>query len=498
MHKRIERQSDWRIDRRSYSDWLGERASLFPSQLRLDRPNVRSAVFLALLEAQDQPMTYRDIGRCLARKRVTGAPEGVGSVPVMTLRVAVSELSHRLNRAPGFRLKTLKIGREARFQLQLDRARTASFLGVGANAPRLDPQINDPRAIAETLVRDGGGLPFSSLYSTYRAASWWLSISTKTALEKRNYEAGSIKAYGIREHLSQSANHVFFAALAPGEGLGEVSILEQLLRPKYGSPVKVHYWALDTSEILMMSHYQLLTHTFADEISRGDLTITPMTGDLYRIQEYLTSVPVLAQARTRCQSTLVTFLGNCLGNNEGKEWDFFKMVDAAFPRPQPLAILVGVSCERTQDKGEVVPENYTLDPFFTEVPRYLLQDLKLLESRNDRDECIESSEFIFDKSDLQYRALVPGERYSTPNGVCGSVYRFHYSLRHRLALKGGAQSVAKGTPILLYSIIKYDLDSLLRFIKARGFAVKAPPEYPIQRISEGNEEFRYATFAVLR
>jgi hypothetical protein len=363
--------------------------------------------------------------------------------------------------------------------------------------------IQDPRAIARELVRDGGGLPFACLYSTYRAAAWWLSFSTKTAAEKKVYEADALDAYGIPDRLAAAATEgrICIVALAPGEGLGESEMLRRLLKRK--DKLNIDYLAVDTSDILLMSHSKLIQERFPDELRSGRLRYCPVMGDLYRLKALLPQARLkMGEGFLKPSPTLCTFLGNCIGNYENHEWDFFKSVTEAFGNARPLAFLVGASVLRrkgAKEDGPPVEEKYTLDPFLLETPRHLLHDLDLLISTDAKGEPIpleKNREFLYDAEAPEFKRIIPAQDYSSPQGIRGQVYRFYYTLKHRLTTWDGKQVIPAGERILLYSIIKFELESLARFLEARGFDVKSPPaDYPCQVIVEGEEAFKYGVLA---
>ncbi len=500
----------WTIDAAAYEKWLGERAPDFSENLKLANATVRSVVFLALLDLKGNPATYTEINEIIKKRKAVRSPQrsrqGGGCLPVPTLRVALSELSKTLPRTETrFRLKTLKVGREAKMEL-VDQDGTAEpAASQGARLVGIAEEsasISDPRAIAKELVRDGGGLPFACLYSTYRAAAWWLSFSTKTAAEKKMYEAEALDAYGVADRLVNASTdgRIAVVALAPGEGLGESEMLRRLLKRK---DVKVDYLAVDTSDILLMSHSKLIQERFPDELRNGKLRYCPIIGDLYRLKTLLPQARMkMGEGFLKPAPTLCTFLGNCIGNYENHEWDFFVSVREAFQTGKPLAFLVGASILRRQgpkEDGAPIAEKYTLDPFLLETPRHLLHDLELLVSKDENGNVIpleKNREFLYEAESPEFKNIIPALDYRSPQGIRGQVYRFYYTLKNQLTTASGEQVIPAGERILLYSIIKFELESLARFLEARGFEVKSPPtDYPNQVITEGDEAFKYGVLA---
>jgi hypothetical protein len=501
----------WTIDAAAYQKWLGERAVDFDDNLKLGNATVRSVVFLALLDLRGRPATYSDINEIIKKRKAVRTPQkarqGGGALPVPTLRVALSDLSKTLPRSETpFRLKTLKVGRESKMELVDSDGSAEPMASTGGRLVGVTEEsagIQDPRAIARELVRDGGGLPFACLYSTYRAAAWWLSFSTKTAAEKKVYEAEALEAYGIPDKLAAAATdgRICVVALAPGEGLGESEMLRRLLKRK--DNLKIDYLAVDTSDILLMSHSKLIGERFSDEMRSGRLRYCPVIGDLYRLGALLPQARLkMGDGFLKPAPTLCTFLGNCIGNYENHEWDFFISVKEAFSQAKVLSFLVGASVLRrtgAKEDGPPQPESYTLDPFTLETPRHLLHDLELLISTDAKGNPIpldKNREFLYDPEAEEFKKVIPAQDYSTPQGIRGQVYRFYYTLKNRLTTWDQTQVIPAGERILLYSIIKFELASLARFLEARGFEVKTPPrDYPYQVIVEGEEAFKYGVFA---
>ncbi len=501
----------WSIDGAAYQKWLGDRALDFRDTLKLDNATVRSVVFLALLDLRGNPASYGDINEIIRKRKAVRSPQkatkGGGILPVPTLRVALSELSKTLPRSEvRFRLKTLKVGRESKMELVDTDGSAEPLASVGGRLVGVAEEsagLQDPRAIARELVRDGGGLPFACLYSTYRAAAWWLSFSTKTAADKKIYEAEAMDAYGIPETLFEAATEgrICLVSLAPGEGLGESEILRRLLKRK--GNLQIEYLAIDSSDILLMSHSKLIQERFPDDLRTGRLKYCPVIGDLYRLKSILPQARMkMGEGFFKPAPTVCTFLGNCIGNYENHEWDFFVSVKEAFSTARPLAFLVGASVLRRKgpkEDGAPIEEKYTLDPFTLETPRHLLHDLELLISTDDEGNPIpleKNREFLYDAEAEEFKSIIPAQDYSSPQGIRGQVYRFYYTLKHRLTTWDGKQVIPKGERILLYSIIKFELESLARFLSARGFEVKSPPtDYPYQVIVEGEEAFKYAVLS---
>jgi hypothetical protein len=223
--------------------------------------------------------------------------------------------------------------------------------------------------------------------------------------------------------------------------------------------------------------------------------------------------------------TLVTYLGNNLGNDPDPDTTkLFRGLRDAIPN-RPLEVLVGVSVKRNQ------PDKYgdSWYQFLLETPHHLLANMKLMESvpPTDAEREIEfenwpeftpppdgSKDWVdrqvekwskertitnadqvekhrkrierFAKKCLDRPRFLPPEEpqtFSGNLGVKGDIYRFQYRLAFGLQLAVRLDSSARprrtrpmleaGREIVLYSIIKFDIRSLLDAIRrGTSFNVK--------------------------
>lgn len=494
-------ENQWQLVESAYQKWARGRDLWLGSGLSLDKPTVKNAIALTLLESQGRYLGYEEVNRILCDKGIVRNQEELESssgIPVATLRVAISDLSKHLEKKKHFyQLRSERTGKTVQFAL-VDRNRSVER---GHDLFRnTDEPLIEPRDITRRLVRDGGGLPFASLYSCSRAAAHWLCFSGGTGTSKRKYEAEAFDAYQLDKELGIRGYNgdIGFVSLGPGEGLGEVELLERLLRATdLPRPRRIHYAAIDTSDFLLTAHSHMIRERFSQEIAEGRLTYAPLVGNLYQLERCLSEIRCkLGNTFLNQMPILCTYFGNCLGNFENHEWDFFRSVTDAFS-DNPLSILVGVSLLRRKGErpnGQPIEENYTLDSFLLETPRHLMYDLKLLYSEDKKGKPIKLN------ANLEFQGAgkqpIPSHPYDTADGIRGSVYRFYYELMHDLVTWDGKQRLPSGSKLLLYSIVKYDLTSLQTFLETRGFRVSAPPDaYHIHRIVDGDEEFRYAVFA---
>ncbi len=493
------------IDRKSYEKWRNALPTDRLSGVHLERPSLRSLVALALLERAGESLSYAELTQTIAQK--CPFEQGVSPRAVEKfldregLRVALSTLSQALSRNQSeLAVQSTKIGREARFSLEKNE-KTLGPQVSGVDIFHLQTKLTDPREIARALLRDGGGLPFASAYAPYRSAAKWLTYASGYSSKKDQYEADSFAAFKLDEvFFRPTVSTVCLVGLATGEGLGEIDLIAHLLvQAKPGRQV-VHYLGIDSSEFLLAAHAQLVRQRFAEAIAQGRLKVRFAVGDAYDLAGIVEAVNpngdgFLSQGPIAC-----TFFGNCLGNNEYHEWDLFRSVLEAFPKSRTCAILTGVSLLRRTAAGKPIQEKYTLDPFWLETPRHLLHELKLLQSLDSKGTVIAPEHNKeFQPSADELKQYIPFGHYETAAGIRGVVYRFHYTLKQDLITSDSQERMSKGQAIHVYSIIKYDLPSLLQAVARRNLVVKDPSsEYKTLIIKSGKEEFHYAVFAALR
>lgn len=486
------------IDTARYERWLTERSPDLLKGLELKKPTVRSLVYLALTETRKQPSSYEGLNRIIESKGVFKEP-----ISTLSLRVALSDLSRRLPKLdPKLRIRFHKIGRKVQFNLEGE----PSSPPVNLSTPLITPvSATNPQEIARSLVRDGGGLPFSALYCSYRAAANWITFSSPFAFAKKDYEAESLDGYHILSRIEKwsPSRRVGVCGVAVGEGLGEIELLGKLLRDTEAAKgFAVDYLPIDSSEFLLSCHLKLVQDRFKKEIRSGRLRISPVVGDLYQLKELLPLVRRrMGDSFLNNMPIVSTYFGNCIGNYENHEWEYFRSVLESFSYQQPLIFLVGASLTRNVPtsgrKSPVEEEKYFLDPFLLETPRHLQHDLGLLVSMRDGVPMSYSKEFVFDPN-ARPKLIRPLD-YRTPQGIQGKVYRFFYSLKNDIRTWDGELSAKRGTDIFLYSVVKYHLESLTQFLQVRGLEIKAPPkDYAVLNTLYGEDTLHYVVFAAFR
>ncbi len=497
------------LNPRAFQAWTSTASEEVSSVVNLSRPSLKALVALVLSGSKGRFFTYEELTQAIRSKGLFegGVPESVVDRFLYKegLRVAVSALAQQLKlRAKGLRIESTKVGREARIAwVGTLSEEMESSAKPRASAPwgfrRLDTDLIVPQEIARAMLRDGGGLPFASAYASYRSAAKWLSFSSAYSRKKIEYEAGAFCAYDLDKLCFDGSKNLTFFGLATGEGLGEVELLERLLPMAQARGVVVDYLGIDTSDFLLASHAQLVQQRFSKEIQAGLLRLQFAVGNVYELKRILKEIQNDATDFGMAGPVLCTFLGNCLGNYEYHEWDFFRSILESVAKSRTLVSLVGVSVERCAN-GKPVQEKYTLDPFWLETPRHLLHELRVLRSFDKTGIEIspsENDEFL--PSAESATSYIPFSLYQTAFGIRGVVYRFYYTLKHDLRTADGTEEMARGQSIHLYSIVKYNLASLTDSISKRNILVKQPGKrYPNLVIRSGKEEFHYAVFSAIR
>ena len=459
-----------------FADWVGGRGGLLLPVVDLGKPTIRSVLCLALLDRGAKAALYEDLNVLIAAKEVmrAGTQPPSGPIPIPTMRAEINDLMRELDKIDHpYALSAERAeGKKKKFRLiRRQQQDGGGLLRV------IDPPVIDLRTVAKRLVRDGGGLPSSSLYASYRSAAVWLSFSTFHAVQKAKYEADAFQKYRLDDALRMGENNLLgVVSLACGEGLGEAELLTKLLQNENRH---IEYLAVDTSDMLLLGHARLVHEKFRKEIQSGRLMFTPVVGNIYELKQHV------ATARRHRGETflakspiLLSYLGNCIGNDEGGEWRSFGAALDAFPDVRPIVFLVGASTMVRDHLGQPVTEEYTLDPFLLETPRHLLYDLGLIQLVQEDGTVVTDpsprvhGEFVIPEGEVG--KLVQPDQYSNLHRVKGQVYRFYYELRYGLRTRDGRHSIAKGAPMMLYSIVKYDLDTLVKFFESRGLEVRCP------------------------
>jgi hypothetical protein len=214
--------------------------------------------------------------------------------------------------------------------------------------------------------------------------------------------------------------------------------------------------------------------------------------------------------------TLVSILGNLIGNleNRASEWTYFQPILEGL-KGHDLAFLLGVSVQQKGGNGKVIQEKYTrdLDKLLLETPRYLTHELRILKSHqpDKGEESNEAREFFLPEDDEKKKVKrcpsVQVEGYQGDYSVRaekgtvekkhikGDIYEFFYITQWDLSMEMGVETltVPERTALLLYNIIKFDLDTLIAFLKSKGLEEPHPDSVKEYKVGER----AYAVLAVI-
>ena len=489
----------WEPLRHAFEEWLNNRQDILQPGL-VPEPTIKVLIFLALLDC-GKACTYDDLREIFRHKNVIK-----GNVPDNTLRTSVLSLGKTLEKfSHPLELKSSR----GRFEL-IPRAcklelTTQNNICQDPVVLLLEPVIR-AEDVALTLI-EKALLSLPGLYFLEWSARWWETYSSKEAEIRVDYEAAAWERLGIRDRLciSQQVNQLIgIVGLAPAEGLAEIGLLKKILRED--DKKQIHYLAIDASPRLLRDHIGLLKETFMPEIENGRLICAGIVADIFNdlrdaieqvrhefkknkiIKSEFEFLPSLC-------SMLVTYFGNCLGNNhQDQETDFFSMVHSVFQN-RPLEILVGVSVMRS------MPDQYirNWDDFLLQSPRHLLETKKLLKSSQSITNL--EPEFTLSQEGSKNDRCPPvmPEKYIVRHQIEGHIYRFYYKLAYDLELVNNPQqvirSLPKGTLILLHSIIKYNMHTLVNGIKKCGLFDVMYDENYHQVVDTPNGKREYAVFS---
>lgn len=488
----------WEAIPEIFFEWLGDRRHLLEPGLH-PQPTIKIIVFLALLDS-NKSITYKELKNIIHTRNVIK-----GYISDNTLRTSVLALSKTLDKFN--HSLTLKSSRGL-FEL-IEREKTQKNYtpsppsAVDPVVLLLEPHAIKMEDIAKTIV-EKAFLPLPSLYFLEWSARWWLNYSSQEAEIRVQYESDAWQHLQIKERLNNSINNqlIGFVSLAPGEGLAEIALLEKILSEN----IKIHYLAVDSSPRLLRDHIGLLKERLSLEIENGNLICSGIVADIFSgLREALDKVRKefikkgifhLEQDFLPASSgLLITYFGNCLGNNcQDQETEFFSMIQSIFSN-RPLEILTGVSVMRD------VPDEYirNWDDFMLQAPRHLLETKKFLRSLQDNEKETLSEFLLPEKYETDRCPPVKPETYIVRHGIEGQIYRFYYKLSFDLDLNPNLNKIShplpKGSLILLYSIIKYKMDTLVAGIEKSGlFKIKYEKSYH-QIVDTPNGKREYAVFS---
>ncbi len=488
----------WEAIHDVFYQWVENRADILKPGLKFE-PTIKVLIFLALLDAE-KPCTYLEIREIFKAKHVIN-----GVIPDNTLRTSILSLGKTLDK---FNHSLELRSERGKFQLVLRIPKLAVEFSSNKQQDStillLDPPAIRAENIAYELV-EKARLPFQALYFLEWSARWWEIFSHHESQIRVQYEAGAWERLGIKDRLLTNPNELIsVVGLAPQEGLAEIELLKKILAEN--PQKKIHYLAVDSSQRLLRQHINLLRETLAVEIRNGRIISVGAIGDIFcnfheilnRVKSELVNRKLINQEGDflpASSSMLVTYLGNCLGNYyQDQETEIFSIIHSTFQH-RPLEFLVGVSVMRA------TPDEYTRnwDDFLLQTPKYLLETNKMLESSRTLDSKY-LPEFNLPKTGDSNRcpSVVP-ESYIVRHRIEGQIYRFYYKLEYDLNLafdlNKGLRPLPQGTLILLYNIVKYNMETLVNGIETCGlFKIKYDSRYH-QMVDTPNGIREYAVFS---
>lgn len=519
------------LEKSALQAWAAERENAFGPGLD-PSPSLRTAVFLALLDAKSDSktaeigLTYANIVHSLQSRGVLSAevsPEG----PVRdALRVAVSDLKRMLDNHLRYRVEPTREGRIARIylaEIAADPARPPLETRTlarnrWANAfILLDPPIFSPDDIAHELIRKRR-LSFSHLYAVGHAAAWWAIHSGKSEVDnKKRYEQASWVNLGLDTELkrrlatappSGQRPVVNLLGLGVGEGWGEIELIAHLLET-LDRDVQIHYAALDVSPQLLVMHYCVVRDRFRAAIESGRLILAATLADIVAGLG-----PALARLRAGRPSsagellperapTIATCFGNTIGNDDPMHEDLIlTQLLEHFAASDYVTLVLGVSLRRTQGRKLTAERDQYSAKFYEfllQTPQHLLHDLQILSSSDP------TREFTI-PADLRHYPTIDArlndewitmQPYNGEHGLTGDRYSFYYPLQTDIWLAGQPKDrVPAGTRLMLYSVTKYDFETLKQFYQTLGMQVVDQP--PMVVDAAGNNPRMYAVMALVR
>lgn len=488
----------WEVVHDIFYQWINNKMDILKPSLNPE-PTIKVLIFLALLDAE-KACTYLEIREIFKTKNVIK-----GVIPDNTLRTSVLSLGKTLDKFNHtFELKSER----GKFQLVSRMPKPGIAL---PSIKQQDPVIlllDPPAIIAEEIAHElveKSRLPFHALYFLERSARWWEIFSHNESEIRVRYEVEAWGKLGIKDRLLTNTNEIIgFVGLAPGEGLAEIELLKTILLENPHK--KIHYLAVDLSKRLLREHINLLKETLAAEIDSGRIICAGVIADIFchfgetlnRVKRELVNRGMIDQEcdfLPASSSLLVTYFGNCLGNYyQDQETEIFSIIYSSFQN-RPLEFLIGVSVMRA------TPDEYkrNWDDFLLQTPKHLLETNKLLVSSRSPDSQFLPEFDLPETGDSNRCPSVVPESYIVRHRIEGQIYRFYYKLEYDLNLASQLNKelrpLPKGSLILLYTIVKYNMKALVKGIETCGlFQVKYHPKYH-QIIDTPNGIREYAVFS---
>lgn len=495
----MERASDW------IASWKGDFQSVND-----DPTSFKTLIYLTLLERGEQMSSYQDIADELSRRGLVDR-KIENFVP---LRNGMNQLVKSLRSDRLYEIEMRKIKKEARYRLKKRTQTPAEPTQNSKPDGRVIAILNDPelvpsaRSVAAKLVTDFR-MPFYSIYLPLRAASRWVLYSEAESSKRSQYEREECMRLLDNWMAEYRNGEISLIGLGVGEGNGEVEILRELL-DKEQDFQRVHYCAIDSNVHLITSHLQRLEDTFSDDIKSGKLVCGVICGNflenfsqlVQRLRKEFSSTAGAAVDFLPNTGTIVSILGNVVGNLEKRaaEWSYFQPVLEEL-RGYSLAFLLGVSL---QQEGRKEAYSNDLEDLLLATPRYLTHETGILTSHKDDQNA--TDEFVLPEDPVEREnrwTKVSGEHYEgdglrgADTVVKGKIYEFSYKTQWDLTarLDGRTMKIPAGTNLLLYNIIKFDENSLVRFLESKGL-FQPEAKFRSGAITSGYENRKYVVIAV--
>jgi hypothetical protein len=503
------------------SHWKESFKSLSP-----DPTSVKTVIYLTLLEGQGKLLSYQEIADELSKREMLDG-EMTDFTP---LRNGMAQITKALAADSLFELESRKKGKESLYRLKRREGAIpySNGSGIGVVTVLDDPELTaltEFEFVTKKLFKHNA-IPSYAIYLPMLAAARWVLYSEGEAQKRGRIEGeecmrllgGWLDGYVDKE--------ISLIGLGVGEGIGEIEILERLLNGErhFG---RIHYCAIDTNIHLLMDHVERLRHRFKEHLNTGRLACGVIAGNfLEDFPKLITRLQNEFEARTHLggpganflpkTGTLVSILGNVVGNLEEKsdERKYFDSIRDVLG-DYDLALLVGVSVwqeekkrERQEQAGRQEKYNKDVENLLLATPRYLTHELNMIRSHQPTDgpESDEEPEFFLPdnkgEKEKRWPADVAAPDYfgAGPNvaQVTGKQYQFYYRTRWDLTMGAGddEKRIPAGSYLMLYNIIKFEWNSLIRYLESRGLFSCGVQPVP-HLIPSGDEERLYVLLAML-
>jgi hypothetical protein len=508
---------DYKINVENASAWINKWDKSFDS-LIADPSSIKTLVYLALLERQNEMSSYQDIAEELKRRGVID-----GDMGEVSLRNAMFQIVKALKQDGPYEIEKSKKGKQALYKInKQNQASSSGIFTVDSNDREVVSIISrDPSAsaeyIAERMIRDRR-MPIYGIYLPMRAASRWVLYNEREAEDRRKYEGEQFETLLSEWLVKYRDQEISLIGLGVGEGIGEIELIGKLLGENYGF-TRVHYCAIDINIHLLLDHVERLKDKFKNEIKENKLVCGAIRGNFQK--DFSALIQTLRREfenkgrfndltsgfLPRNSGTVISILGNLIGNLEHRasEWTYFQPILEGL-RGQDLAFLLGVAVQQKTKKGNVVQELYKrdVDDLLLATPKYLTHDLGILKSHQPENNT-KAGEFLLPEDEAEKEKRCPSVKAAPYQGdglvrgahIQGSIYEFFYTTQWDLTMDLGEEIliVPAGSDLLLYNIIKFDLETLITFLESKGLVA---PTYSIKEhpVGKGSERHVYAAFAI--